>query len=104
MSHSVVRPKVVLLAGFKISGSIERANALSRGWSNCLEGGATTRDAPRPQLMVRAPPGRCRTRGRVMNRSLFLIPLAALIVTAPAQAKGMKWMDASGAGLPAGAK
>ena len=27
-----------------------------------------------------------------------------MIVAGPAQAKGMKWMDASGAGLPAGAK
>jgi hypothetical protein len=37
-------------------------------------------------------------------RSLLLVPLSALIVAGPVQAKGMKWMDASGAGLPAGAK
>jgi hypothetical protein len=37
-------------------------------------------------------------------RSLLLVSLTALIATSPAQAKGMKWMDAAGAGLPAGAK
>jgi quercetin dioxygenase-like cupin family protein len=35
---------------------------------------------------------------------LLLVSAAALIVAAPAQAKGLKWMDAAGAGLPAGAK
>jgi hypothetical protein len=37
-------------------------------------------------------------------RSLLLVSLTALIAASPAQAKGMKWMDAAGAGLPAGAK
>lgn len=35
-------------------------------------------------------------------RSLLLVPLAALIVAAPAGAKGMKWMDGTGVGLPKG--
>lgn len=36
---------------------------------------------------------------------LFRLTAAALIIAAaPAGAKGMKWMDAAGAGLPAGAK
>jgi len=37
-------------------------------------------------------------------RSLLLIPLAALIVTGPAQAKGMKWMDGTAVGLPKGSQ
>jgi len=40
-----------------------------------------------------------------MKRALLLtIAAAALVTAAPAAAKGMKWMDASGAGLPAGAQ
>jgi hypothetical protein len=40
-----------------------------------------------------------------MNRILILSVTALLVSSASgAQAKGMKWMDASGAGLPAGAK
>jgi hypothetical protein len=40
-----------------------------------------------------------------MNRILILSVTALLASTASgAQAKGMKWMDATGAGLPAGAK
>ena len=38
-----------------------------------------------------------------MHKFLF-VTAAALVIASPAQAKGMKWMDASGAGLPAGAK
>jgi quercetin dioxygenase-like cupin family protein len=39
-------------------------------------------------------------------KRLLLFTVAALLATTAtgAQAKGMKWMDASGAGLPAGAK
>ena len=37
-------------------------------------------------------------------KTLFLISAAALIAGSPAAGKGMKWMDAAGAGLPAGAK
>ena len=37
-------------------------------------------------------------------RTLLLVPLAALIIAGPAGAKGMKWMDGAGVGLPAGAK
>jgi hypothetical protein len=42
-----------------------------------------------------------------MHRFAFLTVttlLAATTAASPAQAKGMKWMDATGAGLPAGAK
>jgi hypothetical protein len=40
-----------------------------------------------------------------MKRALLLsIAAAAFVAAAPAAAKGIKWMDASGAGLPAGAK
>jgi hypothetical protein len=35
---------------------------------------------------------------------LFVLGVAALAVASQAQAKGPKWMDATGAGLPAGAK
>jgi quercetin dioxygenase-like cupin family protein len=38
-----------------------------------------------------------------MNRVLF-ISVTALIVASPLQAKGMKWMETGGAGLPAGAQ
>ena len=38
-----------------------------------------------------------------MNRVLF-ITAAALLTASPAQAKGLKWMDAGGAGLPSGAQ
>jgi mannose-6-phosphate isomerase-like protein (cupin superfamily) len=38
-----------------------------------------------------------------MKRFLYLTA-AAMLVTSPLQAKGMKWMDAAGAGLPAGAQ
>ena len=38
-----------------------------------------------------------------MNRVLF-ITVAALIAASPSQAKGPKWMDASGAGLPKGSE
>ena len=34
---------------------------------------------------------------------VILLSLTALLVASPAEAKGMKWMDATGAGLPAGA-
>src|SRR3954453_15123009 len=37
-------------------------------------------------------------------KTLFLISATALIAASPASGKGMKWMDAAGAGLPAGAK
>ena len=39
-------------------------------------------------------------------RKLLLVSISALLVSSAAgvQAKAMKWMDASGAGLPAGAK
>src|SRR5690348_1456523 len=46
-------------------------------------------------------------RGFDMHRFAFLTVttlLAATTAASPAQAKGMKWMDATGAGLPAGAK
>ncbi len=33
---------------------------------------------------------------------IVILSLTAVIATSPAQAKGMKWMDATGAGLPAG--
>jgi len=40
-----------------------------------------------------------------MKRALLLTIVAtAVVAAAPAAAKGMKWMDASGAGLPAGAQ
>jgi quercetin dioxygenase-like cupin family protein len=39
-----------------------------------------------------------------MMKRILLLTATALIVAAPAQGKGMKWMDATGAGLPAGAK
>ena len=40
-----------------------------------------------------------------MKRALLLTIVATTVVAAaPAAAKGMKWMDASGAGLPAGAQ
>lgn len=35
---------------------------------------------------------------------LLLVSVAALIAASPAQAKGLKWMDAGGVGLPPGAK
>ena len=38
-----------------------------------------------------------------MHKLLF-VSVAALLAASPAQAKGLKWMDAAGAGLPAGAK
>jgi quercetin dioxygenase-like cupin family protein len=38
-----------------------------------------------------------------MNRVLF-ITVAALIAASPSQAKSLKWIDASGAGLPKGAQ
>ena len=37
-------------------------------------------------------------------RKLLLISFATLIIASPAQAKGPKWMDASGAGLPKGSQ
>ena len=37
-------------------------------------------------------------------KHILILSAAALIAASGAQAKGMKWMDASGAGLPAGAK
>ena len=37
-------------------------------------------------------------------RKILFVTAAAMLVASPALAKGMKWMDASGAGLPAGAK
>jgi hypothetical protein len=37
-------------------------------------------------------------------KKLILISLTALLAASGAQAKGLKWMDAAGAGLPAGAK
>ena len=37
-------------------------------------------------------------------KGAILLTLTALIAATPAQAKGMKWMDATGVGLPAGAK
>ncbi len=39
-----------------------------------------------------------------MHKFLLLSAAAFVIAASPAQAKGMKWMDATGAGLPAGAK
>ena len=39
-----------------------------------------------------------------MQRLFRLTAAALIIAAAPAGAKGMKWMDAAGAGLPAGAK
>jgi len=42
--------------------------------------------------------------GEISMKTLFLISAAALIAGSPAAGKGMKWMDAAGAGLPAGAK
>lgn len=38
-----------------------------------------------------------------MNK-LLLVSLAGLVVASPAQAKGLKWMDSTAVGLPAGAK
>jgi len=35
---------------------------------------------------------------------LLLVSLSALVIASPAQSKALKWMDASGVGLPAGAK
>ena len=35
---------------------------------------------------------------------LLLFTATALLISSPATAKGLKWMDAAGAGLPAGAK
>lgn len=35
---------------------------------------------------------------------LVVLSLTALIVASPAQSKALKWMDAAGVGLPAGAK
>lgn len=35
---------------------------------------------------------------------LVVLSLSTLIVASPAQAKALKWMDAAGVGLPAGAK
>ena len=37
-------------------------------------------------------------------RKLFLISVTALIAASPSQAKSLKWMDASGAGLPKGSQ
>jgi hypothetical protein len=37
-------------------------------------------------------------------RGVLLFTFTAFIAISPAQAKGLKWMDAAGAGLPAGAK
>ena len=37
-------------------------------------------------------------------RSLLLVPLTALIVAGPVQAKGMKWMDGTAVGLPKGSQ
>src|SRR3954452_4441479 len=37
-------------------------------------------------------------------KTLFLISATALIAASPASGKGMKWMDAAGAGLPPGAQ
>ncbi len=37
-------------------------------------------------------------------KHVLVVGVAALLFASPAQSKGMKWMDASGAGLPAGAK
>jgi quercetin dioxygenase-like cupin family protein len=37
-----------------------------------------------------------------MHRFLLLAAAAAFVTGAPAQSKGMKWMDATGVGLPAG--
>ena len=37
-------------------------------------------------------------------RGVLFLSLTALVAASPAQAKGTKWMDAAGAGLPAGAK
>ena len=37
-------------------------------------------------------------------RKLVLVSITALIVASPSQAKGLKWMDAAGAGLPSGAQ
>src|SRR5689334_15598808 len=37
-----------------------------------------------------------------MHRFLLLAAAAAFVTGAPAQTKGMKWMDATGVGLPAG--
>ena len=37
-------------------------------------------------------------------RNLLLVPLAALIVAGPVQARGMKWMDGTGVGLPKGSQ
>ena len=41
---------------------------------------------------------------RHLSRALTASLTAALAASAPAVAKGMKWMDAAGAGLPAGAQ
>ncbi len=35
---------------------------------------------------------------------ILVVTVAALVIAAPAQSKGMKWMDTTAAGLPAGAK
>src|SRR5260221_8057542 len=37
-------------------------------------------------------------------RKILVVTAAAMLVASPGEAKGMKWMDATGAGLPAGAK
>lgn len=37
-------------------------------------------------------------------KHLFVVAAASLLVGVPVQAKGMKWMDAAGVGLPAGAQ
>jgi quercetin dioxygenase-like cupin family protein len=37
-------------------------------------------------------------------RKILFVTAAAMLVASPAQAKGMKWMDATAVGLPAGAK
>lgn len=37
-------------------------------------------------------------------KKLLVISVTAFIAASPLQAKGMKWMDATGAGLPAGAQ
>ena len=39
-----------------------------------------------------------------MSKRLFFITVTALIAATPLQAKSLKWMDASGAGLPKGAQ
>src|SRR5438045_4999949 len=49
------------------------------------------------------PSGKVHRRRFRMGRVL-LLSLSALLVASPAGAKAVKWMDATGAGLPAGAK